>query len=251
MSKITLLISDLHLCESQPHLLRLFEYFMTNIAPKSEQLYILGDLFEVWVGDDNISPLNQQVIKQLNHYTTHHGELFIAHGNRDFLLGELFASQCGAKLIQEPHKMVWNNTRISLMHGDILCTDDTEYQEFRRMVRNEQWQTEFLQMPMTKRLEIATGLRQKSLDAQQQKSMQIMDVNSQAVKQCFLDNQCEWLIHGHTHREASHQVMLENGQTGYRIVLSDWNEKGHYLELNYGGFQSHYFALPSSFKHAI
>jgi len=204
---------------------------------------VLGDLFEMWLGDDNISALNQQVIEQFKHYTTHQGELFIAHGNRDFLLGENFTRQCGATLISEDFQLNWENRSICLMHGDILCTDDTGYQKFRTMVRNIKWQSEFLGVSITKRLEIAEGIRQQSKQAQKQKDVQIMDVNPQAVKDYFLEQHCEWLIHGHTHREAKHRVDLGSGRYGTRIVLSDWGREGHYLELRNNQFKSCFFKL--------
>lgn len=249
MTQKTHFISDLHLCESQPHLSELFFYYMQNIAPSSQQLFVLGDLFEVWVGDDYISDLNQQVIQTFKCYSEKHGELLISHGNRDFLLGQKFAELCGAKLISEPFEFSWHdeltnsNKKISLMHGDSLCTDDIEYQKFRSMVRNPAWQQMFLNKSLEERLTIAGGIREQSKQAQKQKDTQIMDVNPNAVKKFFIDNQCDWLIHGHTHREASHQINLDNGKTVIRRVLSDWRTQGHYLELNQNGLSGHYFKI--------
>jgi UDP-2,3-diacylglucosamine hydrolase len=241
MSKIIHLISDLHLSEDQPHLLALFEHYMQNIAPKSQQLYVLGDFFEIWVGDDFSSPLIDKVIALFQQYSANHGELFIMHGNRDFLIGQDFANECGAELIEEPYKLIWQDKKITLMHGDILCTDDTAYQEFRTMVRTPQWQQQFLAASIEQRLEIAGGIKQKSKDAQKEKQAEIMDVNSEAVIKCIDDNQCDWLIHGHTHREGQHQITLANGTSPTRIVLSDWRECGHYIELSEGDFSSQYF----------
>ena len=245
MSSIIHCISDLHLSEQQPHLLKLLEHYMQNIAPRSQQLYVLGDLFEVWVGDDNISPLNSQVTELFSEYSKHHGELFLLHGNRDFLLGDQFATRCGACLLNEPFKLHWNNHIICMMHGDILCSDDIKYQEFRSMVRKPQWQAEFLSHGLSRRLEVASGLREQSKEAQSSKQMEIMDVNQQTVIDTIKQNNCNCLIHGHTHRQAVHQHTLGNHQEdATRIVLSDWGNQGHYLELQQETFQNHYFTLP-------
>ncbi|WP_444998133.1 UDP-2,3-diacylglucosamine diphosphatase [Aliikangiella sp. IMCC44359] len=242
MTVITHFISDLHLCETQPHLLRLFEHYMHNIAPKSQQLYVLGDLFEVWVGDDHSSAFNQQVINLFKHYTQHSGQLYVAHGNRDFLLGEQFAKQTGSTLIEEPYHLELGFHKTCVMHGDVLCTDDIQYQQFRKMVRNPTWQQELLAQSVEKRLAFASGVREKSKSEQSEKSESIMDVNPKAVENFFLENHCEWLIHGHTHREAQHQIMI-NDQTHHRIVLSDWGKQGHYLEFNNNLLSSIYFKL--------
>ena len=241
MSKTIHLISDLHLCEEHSHLFELFKFYMQNIAPNSQQLIVLGDLFDVWIGDDHATEFNQNVIRLFNHYSNNHGELLIAHGNRDFLLGQKFADSCDGKLIEEPFNFKWQNKNICLMHGDSLCTDDVAYQEFKNMVRTNEWQTQFLSLPIEKRLEIASGIKQQSKDAQREKQAEIMDVNSSAVNQCFIDNQCDWLIHGHTHREGQHQIDLSEDKAETRIVLSDWDKQGHYLELKDQHFQSIYF----------
>jgi UDP-2,3-diacylglucosamine hydrolase len=216
---------------------------MQNIAPKSHQLYILGDFFEIWIGDDFSNSLTDKVSRLLRQYSQNIGELFIMHGNRDFLIGIDFVDKCGAQLIHEPYQVNWQETKITFMHGDILCTDDTAYQEFRTMVRNPQWQQQFLAASIEQRLEIAGGIKQKSKDAQKEKQAEIMDVNSEAVLQTFKDNQCDWLIHGHTHREAQHQICLPENKKVTRVVLSDWDQKGHYIELVDGNYHSQYFSL--------
>ncbi len=250
MQKVIHLISDLHLCENQPHLLALFKHYMVNIAPLSDELFVLGDLFEVWVGDDHHSSFNQQVIDLFAAYSQQDTKaLYFTHGNRDFLLGEQFARACNGKLLDEPHNFQWQNFKISLMHGDSLCTDDLAYQQFRATVRNPDWQSEFLKQPLEARLAYAESVRQQSIAAQQGKQEMIMDVNHQAVINCFRDNQCDWLIHGHTHRENRHTEALnsENAdKTGIRIVLSDWQQQGHYLELNKAQAVSHYFELEAA-----
>ena len=241
MAKVIHLISDLHLSEEHPHLLGLFKHYMQHIAVQSEQLYVLGDLFELWVGDDHHTAFNQSVIDLFAQYTQNGGELFFGHGNRDFLLGEEFARACGGQLIGEPFNFSWQDKNICLLHGDSLCTDDITYQQLRTMVRNPHWQGEFLSQPVEHRLAFAQNLREKSKSSQQEKTEEIMDVNQQAVLNCVQQNQCEWLIHGHTHRPDIHKIQLENGQNTSRIVLSDWNSRGHFLELIDGQANSHYF----------
>lgn len=235
------LISDLHLSEDTPQLIKLFQFYMRSIAPRSEQLFVLGDLFEVWVGDDYDSPISQLVVDEFRAYSEQNKSIFIAHGNRDFLLGNRFARRCGAKLIEQPYLLEWQGKKICLMHGDQLCIDDTSYQEFRQMVRDKQWQQDFLALPVKQRLAIASSIRSQSKNSQQQKDMQIMDVNQAAVQACFKQHQCDWLIHGHTHRPDVHSLEFE-GITGKRLVLSDWGEQGHFVELKDKQFQSHYFA---------
>lgn len=243
MTQVIHLISDLHLCEEQPHLLALFEHYMKNIAPQSDTLYVLGDLFEVWVGDDHDTPFNQAVISLFANYTKQSRNLFFSHGNRDFLLGDDFADACNGQIIPEPHHINWQNKQISLLHGDSLCTDDKEYMQTRIMVRNAEWQNQFLSQAIEARLAFAEGARQQSKESQKQKSIDIMDVNQNAVEDFIQLHQCDWLIHGHTHREGRHEVNLNGGGTSSRIVLSDWNQRGHYLELNQSQANSRYFSL--------
>jgi len=248
MAKVTHLISDLHLCQSRPDLFALFEHYMQKIAPKSTQLYVLGDLFEVWIGDDclNESDTSTQlyfdVISLFKNYSDLHGELFFIHGNRDFLLAKQFEKLTGGQLLAEPFLASLAGKTIALMHGDSLCIDDVAYQEFRTMVRNPQWQKEFLSYPIEKRAEIAQGLRQKSKQAQSEKSNDIMDVSPSAVSDFFAQHNIDWLIHGHTHRQATHQLFL-NDRVVNRVVLSDWGDKGFYLSIDKKGLKEHYFSL--------
>ncbi len=246
MPKNTHIISDLHLSHSRPDLFALFEYYMQQIAVQSEQLFVLGDLFEVWIGDDCLQEKNGSaklyldVIALFKDYSVNHGKLFFMHGNRDFLLKKQFEEQTGGALLDEPHFITLSNKKVALMHGDSLCTDDTSYQQFRNMVRNPQWQNEFLSLPISKRIEIAMELRQQSKESQADKSAEIMDVNQQAVEDFFESNDIDWLIHGHTHRQASHDFSV--GQKGRkRIVLSDWGQKGFYLSFDEKKFSECYF----------
>lgn len=246
MTQTTHIISDLHLCQTKPALFALFEHYMQNITIQSNQLFVLGDLFEVWIGDDCLdieSPntqLYRDVISLFKNYSDHHGELFFIHGNRDFLLAEEFEKQTGGKLLREPYFLQLSGKKTALMHGDSLCTDDVDYQEFRTMVRNPQWQKEFLSLPMEKRIEIASGLRQQSKDAQVEKSMEIMDVNQQSVEAFFSQHDIDWLIHGHTHRQATHNFSVNNKKVK-RVVLSDWGQQGFYLTIDNDGIKEFYF----------
>ena len=223
---------------------------MNEYAPESDQLYVLGDLFEAWIGDDCLAPeyaahnpnasLYQTVIDAFRTYADNQGELYFMHGNRDFLLGQGFENMTDGKLLAEPSFVNWHGKKTALMHGDSLCTDDVAYQQFRVMVRNPAWQSEFLGYPMAKRIEIANSLREQSKQAQTEKSNEIMDVNPQAVEAFFLDNKIDHLIHGHTHRQATHELNLD-GVAKKRVVLSDWDARGFYLAVTKQGISEVYF----------
>jgi len=248
MDKVIHLISDLHLTQSRADLFGLFKHYMLKIAPKSNQLFVLGDLFEVWIGDDCLleknpaTQLYHEVISLFENYTKQHGELFFMHGNRDFLLSEKFAKSTGGQLISEPFLINLLENKVALMHGDILCTDDVAYQEFRSMVRNPSWQQEFLSYPIEKRVEIAAELREQSKQAQTEKTNEIMDVNQDSVTDFFKQNDIDWLIHGHTHRQATHKLIVNNKNVK-RIVLSDWDSKGFYLAIDNQSCSEHYFSI--------
>lgn len=238
-------ISDLHLVESKPALSALFFDYMNNYSPQSDELYVLGDLFEVWLGDDVETPLSTQVIQSFSRYVESGRKLYFQHGNRDFLLGEDFEERTKGKLLPEPSKINWQGKHICLVHGDSLCTDDAPYQQLRQMVRNPEWQAQFLSQSIDARIQFAKDVQAKSKSDQQNKSAEIMDVNDSAVKQCFIENKSDWLIHGHTHRPGTHELKITNlddtDKVVKRIVLSDWNDQGHFLELKDGEFEHHYF----------
>jgi UDP-2,3-diacylglucosamine hydrolase len=217
----TLFISDLHLDSSQPELTNLFLEFLQQEATTAEALYILGDLFEVWIGDDNQNPDYQTVIQALGDYAGRGIPLYIMHGNRDFLLGEGFCKASGAQLLEEPSIIDLYGTPTLLLHGDSLCTDDTEHQAFRREVRGEKWQADFLAKSLDERQAIADNLRAMSHMSKQAKEDYIMDVNHQAVSQAMHDAGVHRLIHGHTHRPAIHDLEID-GQPAKRMVLGDW-----------------------------
>lgn len=224
----TLFISDLHLSQERPAITELFIRFLQQQAQSAEALYILGDLFEVWLGDDMILPDYQDAISSLKTLTDSGVPVYIMYGNRDFLMREQFEVLTGATLIHEPCVIEMNKQPTLLLHGDTLCTDDTRYQKLRSMVRNPQWQDEVLAKTPQERLELARQLRDTSKVETAEKDNTIMDVNQKAVEQAMRDNQVLKLIHGHTHRPGFHNFRLDN-QDAERIVLGDWYESGNYL----------------------
>ncbi|MEO6697106.1 MAG: UDP-2,3-diacylglucosamine diphosphatase [Gammaproteobacteria bacterium] len=223
-----LFISDLHLSAERPAMTELFLNFVGGEARRAQALYILGDLFEVWLGDDDNPPEHQRIIAALRALSDSGTQVYVMHGNRDFLLGETFASASGCRLLPEACIIDLAGTSTLLMHGDTLCTDDTDYQQFRQMVRNPQWQQQFLSLPLAERQRLAQGMRAESRLQTSKKSDAIMDVNQQAVAQTMLNHKILRLIHGHTHRPAVHDFQI-NGQPAQRIVLGDWYEQGSAL----------------------
>jgi UDP-2,3-diacylglucosamine hydrolase len=219
----SLFISDLHLCADNPRSVQLFERFAADTALGAEALYILGDLFEYWAGDDDLSsPFNQHICDLLRGLATHGTRLFIMHGNRDFLMDEELGSACNATLLDDPALIDLYGTPTLLMHGDTLCTDDTEYQQFRKMVRDDRWQSQFLAQPLAARKALIEQLRTQSKDGKQTKAMEIMDVNANAVDAVLRQHGYPRLIHGHTHRPARH-LHHPDGRNCERWVLGDWD----------------------------
>ena len=219
-----LFISDCHLDPKRPQVAAALLRFLQERAANASHLYILGDLFEVWLGDDDPALEHQPVVDALQRLAAEIPVYFMA-GNRDFLLGRDFADRIGIGLLEEPHFLQLGERRILLIHGDTLCTDDHDYQRFRDMVRSAAWQSEFLAQPLAERQRIAAGLRSDSASAMAQKSAAIMDVNQQAVRDCFDQNRVDTIIHGHTHRPAVHRY----GPELQRLVLGDWNPGPSYL----------------------
>lgn len=220
---VALFVSDVHLHESLPKTTQAFLDFLQNHARHARQLYLLGDLFEYWAGDDDLdSPCNRQVAHALRALSDAGVALFWIAGNRDFLAGEAFAQATGATLLPDPYVTTIAGRRLALAHGDALCTDDTGYMAFRAQVRQPQWQREFLAMPLEKRKTIITGMRDQSRAAQREKSYEIMDVNAAAVDALFDATGSGMLIHGHTHRPARHHHPAQEGER-LRYVLPDWD----------------------------
>ena len=230
----TLFISDLHLDVGLPELTSLFERFMNEQASHAEALYILGDLFEAWVGDDDDRPETEQFITCLRKLTEQGVPVYVMHGNRDFLIGDGFVNRTGCKLISEPGFIDLYGTPTLLMHGDSLCTDDTKHQESRAMLRSDQWKTEVLQLPLDKRIELAKEYRSMSREHLRDNPEALTDVNAQAVSQIMQEHGVIQMIHGHTHRPAIHTLEL-NGVPARRIVLGDWGQFGSVLSCDESG----------------
>ena len=234
----TLFISDLHLSQEQPEITELFLTFLQHHAVNAEALYILGDLFEVWLGDDMILPDYQSSILQIRALVDSGTPVYIMYGNRDFLMRKQFEKLSGAQLIYEPYLIDLAGTKTLLLHGDTLCTDDVEYQKFRTMVRNPKWQDEMLSKPPDERLALAKKFREISKTATAQKENDIMDVNQDAVLQAMRENKVTNLIHGHTHRPDTHNFMIDDNKAT-RTVLADWGKTGSYLQVDESGYHMH------------
>lgn len=219
-----LFISDCHLDANRPDISASLAEFLRNRAHEARFLYVLGDLFETWIGDDDPATEYAEVFscfRELSDST----DIFFLAGNRDFLFHQAGADRIAARLVKEPVYLDLGSDRVALIHGDTLCTDDAEYQRFRNMVRGDEWQDVFLSKPFGKRQQIAAELREQSKSAMQQKSMDIMDVNQQAVLDSFARFGVSTIIHGHTHRPAVH----DHGGDKTRIVLGDWSPQPSYL----------------------
>ncbi|MDH5181794.1 MAG: UDP-2,3-diacylglucosamine diphosphatase [Gammaproteobacteria bacterium] len=229
----TLFISDLHLSPEKPGITRLLLDFLSGEARQADRLYILGDLFEVWLGDDMVLPDYQPAIAQLKQLSET-VPIQVMHGNRDFLMRAGFTEMSGCQLLSDAEVIDLYGKRTLLLHGDTLCTDDTAYQDFRRMVRNSAWQDQLLSKSPAERLALAKQYREASNKANQDKSDEIMDVNRQTVTAVMQEFGVTHLIHGHTHRPAVHNFEL-NGQVAERIVLGDWGETGSVLVCDAAG----------------
>lgn len=230
-----LFISDLHLTAEHPDITRSFRQFLDTHANGAASLYILGDFFDVWIGDDVDTPLIEEVTTRLAGLGANGTRLYLMHGNRDFLIGAGFARRCGARLIAEPYRLNLYGRQYLLMHGDVLCTDDHDYQAFRRMVRDPHWQREFLARPLAERQAFAAEARQQSRSMNSNKPEDIMDVNVGAVKELMSRYGSDCLIHGHTHRPAVHDIHLPE-RTVQRIVLGDWDRPdARFLQIDRNG----------------
>lgn len=235
-----LFISDLHLCSSRPAITRQFIDFLRTTASKAQALYILGDLFEYWAGDDDLNdPHHSEVIAALNALGASGTGIFFIHGNRDFLLAQGFAEAAGITLLNDPTLLTLYGKRVLLSHGDALCTDDTAYQAFRQQVRDPAWQKTFLDQPLAARKAQIEALRLRSEQEKSHKTESIMDVNADAVRELIRAyDYPEFLIHGHTHRPALHTLELD-GRVCQRWVLGDWYEQGSCLRCDATGCSSH------------
>lgn len=231
----TLFISDLHLCAKRPHCAQVFLHFMLHTAPNAEALYILGDLFEYWAGDDDLGdPLHQQVIRTMRALVDGGTRLYIMHGNRDLLMGKALEQSSSATLLSDPTLIDLYGTPTLLSHGDGLCTDDAAYQVWRKQVHEAGWQQLFLAQPLAQRKSQIEQLRSRSESEKQTKSSEIMDVNANAVAELLREHGYPRLIHGHTHR-AGHSLHHVDGHTCERWVLGDWDSKANALRCDSSG----------------
>lgn len=219
---VALFVSDLHLNDSMPGTAAAFFHFLETEATRTESLYLLGDIFEYWAGDDDLqTPFNRKVCDALRAVSARGVKLYWIAGNRDFLVGPAFAAEAGLSLLQEPHIVEIAGLTILLVHGDAQCTDDTAYMAFRTQVRNPGWQQSFLAKPLAERKAIIEGMREGSRTAQKEKSMEIMDVNRAEIERLFSRYGVTRIIHGHTHRPGVHETA-----GGVRYVLPDWDCEG-------------------------
>lgn len=221
----TLFISDLHLCESRPQVNALFFRFLKETAITAKALYILGDLFEYWIGDDQLDhdPLARKVVTALRGVANSGVRIFFMHGNRDFLIGARFAREAGFTLLDDPTLIDLNEQRCLLLHGDTLCTDDVAYQSFRRQARDPAWQANVLAKQYDERMQFAKRIREQSASEKSLKAEDIMDVSPNTVEQTFRDWAYPLMIHGHTHRPAMHAHEVD-GRVCTRHVLADWHD---------------------------
>jgi len=228
-----LFISDLHLCSERPLSTQLFLEFLSHQGGQASGLYILGDLFESWVGDDVLQDPQagqpyKRIVDALRQYSDAGTPVYLMHGNRDFLMAQAFCAATGASLLPDPTVITLDNTRVILCHGDLLCTDDVEYQQLRKQMHDPQWQQNFLQQSLETRLETARYYREQSIARTREKSEDIMDVNQATVEQTMWEHDAPVLIHGHTHRPGVHSFQLKS-IPAQRFVLGAWYERGSVL----------------------
>ncbi|ENM1018147.1 UDP-2,3-diacylglucosamine diphosphatase [Klebsiella variicola] len=226
----TLFIADLHLQTEEPAITAGFLRFLQGEARQADALYILGDLFEAWIGDDDPNPLHQQIASAIKAVVDAGVPCYFIHGNRDFLVGQRFARQSGMLLLAEEERLDLYGREVLIMHGDTLCTDDPGYLAFRAKVHTPWIQRLFLALPLLIRRRIAARMRADSKTANSSKSMDIMDVNPQAVVDVMERHHVQWLIHGHTHRPAVHELQA-NGQPAWRVVLGAWHSEGSMVKV--------------------
>lgn len=231
MSDCTYFIADLHLAQNRPDITACFLSFLQEDAVNASTLYILGDLFEYWIGDDDTSEFIQQVAAALKALADKGVEIFYIHGNRDFLLGKKYAKRCGMTILPEVAEIDLHGEKAIILHGDTLCTRDVEYQKFRKKSRSWWWQAMIKSLPLFVRRNIAENYRKKSAASTAMKAQDIMDVTPEEVVTNLEKYGCQLMIHGHTHRPAIHSLSANN-KNAKRIVLGDWYEQGSILVAN-------------------
>ncbi len=221
----TLFVSDLHLEADRPDIGNQFIDFLRTDATEADDLYILGDLFEAWVGDDDPNSHYANIKMAIRKVVDKGIPVYFMHGNRDFMIGRQFANETGVEILSDPYPVQMYGQKALLSHGDALCTDDTQYQRVRVMTRNPDWQASMLAKPLKERLLIADEARRQSLEQTINKSMEIMDVNKDEVVRVIKKHGVDVLLHGHTHRPGVHDIDMGN-RKAKRIVLGDWYTQG-------------------------
>ncbi len=224
----TLFISDLHLDQSAPKVTAAFFHFLKHDAPKADALYILGDFFELWVGDDDRTEFNQGIIKRLAEFCESGIPVYLMHGNRDFLIGKKFLQSCGVTLIKDPTIINLYGERIYLTHGDSLCTLDIKHQKFRKLTGNRFYRAAALKFPLSMRRKYGRVFREKSKQQNRINANEIIDVAEEEVQRVMAEHEVQKMIHGHTHRPNIHQIQI-NHQPATRIVLGAWYSAGNLL----------------------
>ena len=232
----SLFISDLHLETERPETIDLFCRYLAEAAAGIQRLYILGDLFEAWIGDDDDDAGLVPVVEALRRLTDRGVDCSVMHGNRDFLIGERFCAETGCRLLGDYATVVVNGEAVLLTHGDLLCTDDVDYLALRRTVRDPRWQSEFLAKPLNERRAIAEQLRLRSQQEVAAKDYEIMDVNQNAVESVMRRFGVRFLLHGHTHRPGIHRFDID-GADATRIVLGAWEPSGRVVRWDERGFE--------------
>lgn len=228
MKQDIIFISDLHISLKKTEITRRFLAFLETQASQVSTVYILGDLFDAWIGDDDNTPPNKKIKKQLKQLTDSGTRVFLQQGNRDFLLGHRFCLETGINLLDDYEVIDLNGVKTLLTHGDLLCTDDIPYQAFRKKSHSKEWQQNVLSKPLLIRLLAARWYRFRSHFHKRKKSQDIMDVNQQTVIEVMKKHQCLRLIHGHTHRPAIHDFEID-GKPAQRFVLADWKKESAQL----------------------
>jgi len=239
---VILLISDLHLEEERPDISRAFLHFLETRASQAEALYILGDFFEVWIGDDAMTPFQHSIAEALRRLSERGTRIYLMHGNRDFMLGDGFCRAAGCTLLSDPNVVELCGERVLLMHGDSLCTRDEGYMRLRRLLRNPFSLLVLRHLPLSTRRKLARKLRNESRTQTRMKATDIIDVTPELIPRVLAEHRVRTLIHGHTHRPATHELLV-NGQPAQRIVLGDWDRQGWVLQVDESGFHQSSFEL--------
>jgi len=239
---LILLISDLHLEEQRPDITRAFLRFLETRASGAEALYILGDFFEVWIGDDGMTPYQHQIAAALRALSESGTRLYLMHGNRDFMIGQAFCREAGCTLLSDPHIATLGGERVLLMHGDSLCTRDEGYMRLRRLLRNPLSLFILHHLSLARRQKLAQKLRSTSREETRMKASDIVDVTPDEVIRAMRKHRVRTLIHGHTHRPATHSLQID-GQAARRIVLGDWDRQGWALQIDESGLHQAPFDL--------